>query len=216
MDFSININVSYSLTEWRGLGFSYIRSGQLKWRLSIGLQLLCAAIMLVGSIWMPESPRWLVVQKRHEQALRVLEKLHGTKSNESEDDEEVPIYKREFNQIEAQIRLEQENPQLGIIPIMKRPSYRKRLLLILFSFTFQQLTAIIPLQNYRSSSINLSGFPARSFGLSWSLGITRCYLCLWRCVLFRPTWPPQVLLYLHVWSTRRKYHASSILGSIRA
>jgi MFS family permease len=53
--YNININVSYSFTEWLGLGFSYTGSGQLKWRLSIGLQLLCAAIMLTGSICMPES-----------------------------------------------------------------------------------------------------------------------------------------------------------------
>ncbi|KAF2093541.1 MFS transporter [Rhizodiscina lignyota] len=173
--YNININVSYSLTEWMGLGFSYIKSGQLKWRLFIGLQLLCAAIMLLGSIWMPESPRWLVVQQRHEEALRVLEKLHGTNSNESEDDEEVPFYRREFNQIEAQIRLEQENPQLGIISIMKRPSYRKRLLIILFFFMFQQLTAIIPLQNYQVilyQSLGISGkIPLVLVGVWGSLGV---------------------------------------------
>ena len=58
MFLSININISYALTEWMGLGFSYISGSELKWRLFIGLQLLCAAIMLIGSIWMPESPRW--------------------------------------------------------------------------------------------------------------------------------------------------------------
>jgi hypothetical protein len=126
-----------------GLGFSYISGsdGQLKWRLFIGLQLLCAVLMIGGSFWMVESPRWLVVQKRHEEALDVLARLHGTEVNESEDNEEMPFYRREFNQIEAQIRLEQENPQWGIIAILKRPSYRKRLFIILFFFMFQQLTA---------------------------------------------------------------------------
>ena len=56
--YNININMSYSLTEWMGLGFSYIGHGQLKWRLFIGLQLFCAAIMIIGSFWMPESPRY--------------------------------------------------------------------------------------------------------------------------------------------------------------
>ena len=139
---SININVSYSLTEWMGLGFSYIGGGAggLKWRLFIGLQLFCALIMLVGSIWMPESPRWLVVQKRHDEALTVLSKLHGTGVHETEDSEAMPFYRREFEQIEAQIRLEQETPQFGLIAIFKRPSYRKRLFIILFFFCFQQLT----------------------------------------------------------------------------
>jgi hypothetical protein len=135
-----------------GLGFSYISHGQLKWRLFIGLQLMCAVIMITGSFWMPESPRWLIVQGRHEEALRILEKLHGSNSNESENKDEIPFYRREFQQIEAQIKLEQENPQLGIIAIVKRPSYRNRLALILFFFMFQQLTAIIPLQVRLSSS----------------------------------------------------------------
>ena len=74
---------------------------------------------------------------RHTEALAVLERPHGTDSNESEDDETVPFYKREFNQIEAQIRLEQQNPQLGIVAILKRPSYRKRLFIILLFFAFQ-------------------------------------------------------------------------------
>lgn len=158
-----------------GLGFSYIGHGQLKWRLFIGLQLLCAVVMIAGSLWMPESPRWLVVQDRHEEALHILQKLHGTDSNESEEDEEVPFYRREFNQIEAQIKLEQENPQLGIISIMKRPSYRHRLFLILFFFMFQQLTAIIPLQNYQIilyTSLGMSGkVPLVLVGVWGTLGV---------------------------------------------
>ncbi|KAK5945215.1 hypothetical protein PMZ80_002419 [Knufia obscura] len=175
--YNININVSYSLTEWMGLGFSYIggSAGGLKWRLFIGLQLLCAVIMLVGSIWMPESPRWLVVQKRHDEALTVLSKLHGTEVHEADDSEEMPFYRREFEQIEAQIRLEQETPQFGLIAILKRPSYRKRLFLILFFFCFQQLTAIIPLQNYQVilyGSLGIEGkIPLVLVGVWGTLGV---------------------------------------------
>ena len=112
---------------------------------------------------------------RHTEALAVLERLHGTDSNESEDDETVPFYKREFNQIEAQIRLEQQNPQLGIVAILKRPSYRKRLFIILFFFAFQQLTAIIPLQNYQVilyTSLGISGkIPLVLVGVWGTLGV---------------------------------------------
>ena len=158
-----------------GLGFSYISNGQLKWRIFIGLQLVCAAIMITGSFWMCESPRWLVVKGRHEEALRVLERLHGSGANESDSDEEAPFYKREFNQIEAQIKLEQETPQLGIVAIMKRPSYRRRLFIILFFFMFQQLTAIIPLQNYQVilyQSLGISGkIPLVLVGVWGTLGV---------------------------------------------
>ncbi|KAF2471515.1 uncharacterized protein BDR25DRAFT_324746 [Lindgomyces ingoldianus] len=119
---SISINVSYALAEWMGLSFSYISNhpGQLKWWLFISLQLLCTSIML------------LIVQHRHSDALAVLSRLHRTNVNESEDNEFIPFCKREFHQIEAQIRLKQESPTWGIVAILKGPSYRKRLGIILF------------------------------------------------------------------------------------
>jgi hypothetical protein len=151
--------VSYALVEWMGLGFSYISGGEIKWRIFLGLQLFCALIMLVGSIWMPESPRWLIVQDRHEEALHVLEKLHGDKSGapepvtdgEADADrvEHIPFYQREFNQMHAQIIFERDNPQLGVKNVWKNKSYRKRFALVLWFFVGQQLTAIIPLQNYQ-------------------------------------------------------------------
>ena len=181
--YNININASYALTEWMGLGFSYITGSQLKWRLFIGLQLLCAALMLIGSLWMPESPRWLVVQNRNEEALEILRKLHHDETSPSQSTphsvkptpELIPFYKREFNQISAQIRLEQETPHFGIIAILKRPSYRRRLFIIVFFFAFQQLTAIIPLQNYQVilySSLGLSGkIPLIMVGVWGTLGV---------------------------------------------
>jgi hypothetical protein len=102
----------------------------------------------------------------------ILGRLRG---RESESDEEVPFYEREFNQIKAQIRLEQENPQLGIVAIIKRPSYRKRLFIILFFFAFQQLTAIIPLQNYQTilyTDLGLTGkIPLVLVGVWGTLGV---------------------------------------------
>ncbi|OAL24111.1 hypothetical protein AYO20_10723 [Fonsecaea nubica] len=145
--YSFNVNFAFAVTEWMGLGFSYIR-GDTKWRIFLGLQLLCALIMIVGSFWMPQSPRWLVMKGRHDEALAVLEKLHGSHDPTGQDDE-VPFYRREFYQIEAQIRIEREAPQLGLVAILKKASYRRRVGLVMFYFFFQQLTAIIPLQNYQ-------------------------------------------------------------------
>lgn len=89
----------------------------------------------------------------------MLKKLHGTKSNESDDDEDAP-YRRGLHHTEAQMRLEQDIPQLGIAAIMKRPSCRRKLSIILFFFCFPQLAANIPLQNYQAilyQSLSLTG-----------------------------------------------------------
>ncbi|EXJ74876.1 uncharacterized protein A1O5_01572 [Cladophialophora psammophila CBS 110553] len=150
--YSITLNVGYAGSEWMGLGFSYLHGGQVKWRIFLGLQIVCAVLMCLGSFTVCESPRWLIAQKRDDEALRVLERLHQGKQQSLEDEREhnrIPFYRREFNQIQAQIRFEQESPQVGIVAAMERPSYRKRIYLIVFFFVFQQLTAVNGLQNYQ-------------------------------------------------------------------
>ena len=47
------------------------------WRIAMLLQCVPAAVLLFGSIWLPESPRWLVQQGRSDEARRVLGLLRG-------------------------------------------------------------------------------------------------------------------------------------------
>ena len=78
--------------------------------------------MLVGSFWMPFSPRWLALKGRYDECREVLKKMHGS----VHDDE---FYLREYHQIRAQIELEKEE-KLGLRAIIRRPSYRKRISLV--------------------------------------------------------------------------------------
>lgn len=45
---SVNINISYMIVERIGLGFSCSTGGELKWRIFLGLQFLCAIVKLIG------------------------------------------------------------------------------------------------------------------------------------------------------------------------
>ncbi|OAP65560.1 hypothetical protein AYL99_01532 [Fonsecaea erecta] len=138
--YAINISLAYAITEWMGLGFSYIES-DAAWRVFFGLQVLPPIIMLLGAIWMPESPRWLIMKGRHEEALVILRRMHQT----SDDD---TFFMGEFNQIRAQLELEADQ-KVNLLTILKRPSYRKRLYIAFILVTGQQLTGVIPLQNYQ-------------------------------------------------------------------
>lgn len=150
MIYAMNVSLGYMVTEWIGLGFYFIE-GDASWRVLFGLQMLPTAIMLIASFWMPFSPRWLVMKGRYEEAQDVLRRIHG---GLNQDD---TFYEREFHQIKAQIQLDQEE-RLGLKDIFIRPSYRKRVLLVINFFAFQQLTGIIPLQNYQVFIYQLCGF----------------------------------------------------------
>ena len=152
--YNLNINLGYALTEWMGLGLSYIPSN-VAWRLFLGLQHVPPFLMAACTPYLPESPRFLIMKGRYDEALDVIKRLHhvdvktgesqnGNSSDEADDD----FYIREFNQIKAQHELEVRE-RVGLATILRRPSYRKRMFIVVFQFAFAMFTGIIPLQNYQ-------------------------------------------------------------------
>lgn len=49
----------------------------LSWRLPLIIQVVPSSIVLLGSLFLPESPRWLIANDRHDEARRVLAKYHN-------------------------------------------------------------------------------------------------------------------------------------------
>ncbi|OQV11272.1 hypothetical protein CLAIMM_15133 [Cladophialophora immunda] len=147
--YGFNVNASYMLTEWIGLGFYFINS-DVSWRLLLGLQIVPAIMMIVGSFWMPFSPRWLALKGRYDEALAVLKRMHGGLHDES-------FYLREYHQIKAQIELE-KSQKAGVRTILTRKSYRKRIIMVIGIALFSQLTGVIPIQNYQVIVYQTMGF----------------------------------------------------------
>jgi len=133
-----------------GLGLSYI-SSDLAWRLFLGLQHLPAILMAISTPFLPESPRFLIMKGRYDEALEIIKKLHGGAPGQDDD-----FYIREFNQIKAQHELEVRE-RVGLRTILRRPSYRKRMFIVVFQFAFAMFTGIIPLQNYQVLLYNYLG-----------------------------------------------------------
>jgi sugar porter (SP) family MFS transporter len=57
----------------------YLLSDSGDWRMMIGLGIIPAILLGVATFFLPESPRWLIVKGKAEQAKAVLEKLYGFK-----------------------------------------------------------------------------------------------------------------------------------------
>lgn len=135
----MNVSWGYAITEWLGLAFYFLPS-QASWCVLFGLQIIPTALMGIGSLWMPESPRWLAFEGRYEETLVVLKRIHeGVKYHDAAEIEGEEFYRREYHQIKAQIELDKAE-QLGLKDIFLRPRYRKRVILVILFFLFQQVS----------------------------------------------------------------------------
>jgi MFS family permease len=60
------------LSYWIDLGFSFLEPSSISWRFPIGFQIVLAIFIVALIPGLPESPRWLILKGRDEEAVRVL------------------------------------------------------------------------------------------------------------------------------------------------
>jgi MFS family permease len=70
----------------------------LSWRLPLILQVVPSTIVVVFSLFLPESPRWLVANDRYKEARKLLVKYHAA------GDENSPLITLEMAEMRASIR----------------------------------------------------------------------------------------------------------------
>ncbi|KAJ5654632.1 MFS sugar transporter [Penicillium lividum] len=119
----------YMLAGWVGFACYYAQNTApaFGWRFPLALQCLPPLVLLLGSAWLPRSPRWLISKGKFEEASTVLERLRA-----SPNDPENLAAKGEFFQTKEQIRLEAERlATYGNVwmAVWKKKSYRKRMII---------------------------------------------------------------------------------------
>ncbi|CAP60204.1 uncharacterized protein PODANS_1_5170 [Podospora anserina S mat+] len=122
------------IASWTVYGCSYI--GTLDaWRIPIWCQMVTSGLVCLGVFWLPESPRWLVAQDRHEDALHVLAVYHG------EGRTDHPIVQLQIKEMMNQISSEASDKKwYDYHELWNTHSARRRLICVLGMGIFGQIS----------------------------------------------------------------------------
>ncbi|KAK1218591.1 hypothetical protein PQX77_018727, partial [Marasmius sp. AFHP31] len=132
VEFTGNI-FGYAFSVWTDYFCSFIDSNYA-WRIPLFLQCIIGAILAVGSLVMPESPRWLIDTDKDEEGLRVIADLRGGNLDD-------PVARAEFREIKDKVLAERESGEGRSYAMMWR-KYKQRVLLAMSSQAFAQLNGI--------------------------------------------------------------------------
>ena len=97
----VNIALGYAIASYMGLAFFYSHNPETQWRAPLGIALIWPALMLIVCLVAPESPRWLLMKGRIEEAREITYKLHSIKG-----DPDQEFARGEFYQMSKQAELD--------------------------------------------------------------------------------------------------------------
>ena len=123
-----------AVAYWVDFAFAWLAPSSASWRIATAFQVVPAMLAFILIIFLPESPRWLILTGREEGALNVLSALSDTTT----DDEEV---RQEFLQIKDAI-LEMARGGFSSAFSMNEYRYLHRTMLAFMLQVMQQWTGI--------------------------------------------------------------------------
>lgn len=137
------------------------------------------AIILLGGVWsLQESPRWLMEQDRHEEALAVLHKLHDNAAGSNK-----AFVELEFREIRDVIVADRSVTKISWSSIFRKPSWRRRLLLGCGVQAFGPLSGINVINYYGPRIYNILSINNQTslmiIGISGAFSIIYCTIGLW-------------------------------------
>lgn len=114
------------------------------WRIMLGIIAIPAAVMFLGVLFLPESPRWLFLKGRKEHAINVFRRMQL-----AEDEIEA-----EVQEIEESTKIKQNGFQM----LVQNPNFRRVIGLGIGLQIIQQLTGINVVMYYAPKIFALAGF----------------------------------------------------------
>ena len=128
------ITCGVMLSYWIDLGFSFLDPNPVSWRFPIAFQIVFAAIIVSSVMSLPESPRWLVLKGREDEARTVLAVLNNM-------EEDHAFIKDEFTMIKSTV-IEMSKGSFRDLFTMGEDRHFHRVVLAYVNQMFQQISGI--------------------------------------------------------------------------
>uniref|UniRef100_A0A0D2XGZ5 Major facilitator superfamily (MFS) profile domain-containing protein n=1 Tax=Fusarium oxysporum (strain Fo5176) TaxID=660025 RepID=A0A0D2XGZ5_FUSOF len=160
------IGVGFIVSTWVGYGSHHMPdTSSFQWRFPLAFQTFPSALLCLGMLWLPETPRHLIATDQLDDGMRTLRKLHFDGSN----DEWI---KSEFNEIKLTLDAEKAATAPGWMIMFKVPQWRKRLMLGTLVQVFTQFTGINVIGYYQTIMYEKLGITGKT-----SLLVAGIYNC---------------------------------------
>ncbi|PPJ50907.1 hypothetical protein CBER1_07606 [Cercospora berteroae] len=147
--------INYSVSLWHNA-----EHNDTQWRLAMGIQLIPGAFMCLMIPFIPETPRYMINRGKSQQGLKNLTALRKLPADH-------PYIQTEYQEIEAQVRFEQEahqghNVWTIIQDIYGNKSNSRRFFLAVMLFLFHKFAGTDSLNYYAPSIFKLIGVKGNS------------------------------------------------------
>ncbi|KAL2213005.1 hexose transport protein [Sarocladium strictum] len=155
------------------LGVTYAcnkKEGPAAFRIPLGLQVMPPVFILLGAIFIPESPRWLTMHGKTERASAILAKYHGG------GDVNHPMVQLELREFEASIELQKTRNIWNYFELVDSHNHRWRFGMMACMSVFAQMAGNSVLTYYLPSMYTLLGIKTteRRLLLSFMNSIVSC------------------------------------------
>ncbi|KAL2846464.1 general substrate transporter [Aspergillus pseudoustus] len=149
----VMIGIGLCLASYIGMGFYFSENAVAQWRAPMGIPLFCPLVLLCVIPFLPESPRYLLLKDRTEEARRIYDQLNPAPENS----EAASLADEEFNQMKQQAAHDRTLDS-SWKTFLTHPVHRKRLFMAIMLGFLGQSTGVLVINNYGQTFYQTLGF----------------------------------------------------------
>lgn len=149
------------------------------WRYMLGLAAVPAAIQCIGFLFMPESPRFLIQKKRHEEALVILKRIRGTDDVKEEFDDILTECEEAERDAAAK-----KSCLLSLMDAWRERSTRRALVVGTILWMTHEFSGINILMYYTATIVQMSGVYDKRMAVWIAAAIDVVYVVFTSCGVY--------------------------------